>query len=141
MVATKAVHASNALVASTLPASPTALFVGGTSGIGQSTLEAFAATTQSPFIIVVGRSKNAGEAILKNLRESVNPKGRYEFISSPDLSLLAEVDRVCGDIKELLEPGRSLDFICLTIGFLAFSRIGKLPNCFSTQNYGAFQPS
>ncbi|KAL9635331.1 MAG: hypothetical protein Q9164_003526 [Protoblastenia rupestris] len=117
MVAITAIRASNSRISSTFPPSPTALFVGATSGIGQSTVEAFAATTQSPIIYLVGRSKTAGESIVNELKSRVNPAGEYEFISA-DCTLISEVDRVCEYVKGKVNG--KLDFICLTCGYLSF---------------------
>ena len=117
MVAISAVRASNAKISSTFPPSPTALFVGATSGIGQATLEAFAANTQSPIIYFVGRSKAAGESIARDVKQRINPRGTYEFIQA-DCALIAEVDRVCDYVKE--KVGAKLDFLCLSCGYLSF---------------------
>ncbi|KAL9125992.1 MAG: hypothetical protein Q9217_004887 [Psora testacea] len=117
MVGIAAVRASNARISSTLAPSPTALFVGATSGIGQSTLEAFAANTQSPTIYIVGRSKTAAEIIIDELKGMINPAGKYEFIAA-DCTLISEVDRVCQYVKEKVNG--KLDFMCLSCGYLSF---------------------
>ncbi|KAL9100924.1 MAG: hypothetical protein Q9163_003760 [Psora crenata] len=117
MVAIAAVRASNALISTSLSPSPTALFVGATSGIGQSTLEAFAANTQTPTVFIVGRSKSAGESIVNNLKGNINPGGKYEFIPA-DCTLISEVDRVCDYVKDKVNG--QLDFVCLSCGYLSF---------------------
>ena len=120
MVSIKAVRASNALVSSTLPPSPTALFVGASNGIGKATLEAFAANTQSPTIYFVGRSKTAGEKLLEDLKARINAKGQYEFIVA-DCTLLGEVDRVSEIVKGKLEAQeKGLGYLFLSCGYLSF---------------------
>lgn len=53
-----AVRAANAAALSSLKSVPVALFVGGTSGIGQATAEAFARHTQgNAHIIICGRNR------------------------------------------------------------------------------------
>ena len=126
MVSAKVVRASNALIPSTLPSSPAALFVGGTNGIGRATLKAFAAYTRFPTIFVVGRSQKAAEELLCELRTKINPEGTYEVLIA-DCALLSEVDRVCEIVKGKLEAqGKELDYLSLSCGFLSFGgRDGK----------------
>ena len=82
---------SNALISTTFP-SLTALFVGATSGIGESTLKCFVKNANTPTIYFVGRSEKAGERIVREL-EGLNAGGRYEFIQA-DVGLLGVVDGV-----------------------------------------------
>ncbi len=126
MVPLPAIRASNASIKSHLP-NPTALFVGGTSGIGLSTLEHLALNTTAPTIYLVGRSEAAGARIVEDLKTNINPAGTYEFIAA-DCTLLANVDRVCAEVKERLR-GRKLDIIVLSCGYLSFGgREGAYPS-------------
>ncbi|KAJ4357401.1 uncharacterized protein N0V89_001976 [Didymosphaeria variabile] len=93
MVALTAIKASNA----TLPTRLTAVFVGGTSGIGLYTLLALARHCANPTIYFIGRSQTAADRILIDLR-TLNPKGTYKFIPS-DVALIKNVDAVCEQIK------------------------------------------
>ena len=135
MVSAKAVRASNALISSTLPPSPTALFVGATNGIGRATLGKFAENTQSPTVFFVGRSQSAAEELLAELKTKINPQGTYEFLIA-DCTLLGEVDRVCEIVKGKLEAqGKALEYLCLSCGYLSFGgRDGEFPTEYCALN-------
>lgn len=100
MVALDKIHHSNTLLATSLPSSPVAVFVGGTKGIGAHALRAFAkhTSTLAPRIYVVARSQAAGDAIVGECQK-LCPTGTLRFIQA-DASLMREVDRVCGEIAQ-----------------------------------------
>ena len=108
MVTLEQMRASNARIPECLPAGLVAVFVGGTSGIGETTMKQFAKHTVQPCIYFVGRSERAAARILLELR-SLNPAGRYFFIRA-DLSLLRNVDDVCREIQNR-EPLINLLFL------------------------------
>lgn len=114
MVKLSLVQASNANIKATFP-SPTALFVGATSGIGESALKSFVKDSEKPTIYLVGRSQSAAAGIIEVLKTS-NAGGTYNYIQS-DVSLLANVDTVCDQIKS---KEKKLDLIVLSPGFLTF---------------------
>lgn len=97
MVSLSEVEHSNSSVASTLPSGLVAVFAGATAGIGETALKAFAKYTVKPKIYFIGRSREAGDRLLKELNV-INSEGAYEFVQA-DMSLLANVDKVCQDIK------------------------------------------
>lgn len=97
MVTLSDVQASNTRISSSLPVGLVAVFVGGTSGIGEFTLKKFAQYALKPRVYFIGRSQEAGDRILAECEE-LNPDGEFTFIKA-DLSLLAVVDEVCRDIK------------------------------------------
>ncbi|OWP03517.1 hypothetical protein B2J93_7535 [Marssonina coronariae] len=96
MVALNLVAASNARLRELEPGC-VALFVGGTSGIGEFTLEAFAQHTVSPRRYLVGRSETAADRVIKEC-EGLNKNGKVEFVRA-DVSELAEVDRAGKEIQ------------------------------------------
>ncbi|KAI0453593.1 putative short-chain dehydrogenases/reductase [Xylaria acuta] len=100
MVALSDIIASNECIPSALPPGLVAVFVGGTSGVGEYTLKASARYARAPKVIVVGRSQEAADRILDECRR-LNPDGHFEFIRA-DVSLLKNVDDVCRQIKEKL---------------------------------------
>lgn len=99
---------------------PVAVFVGGTSGIGENAAKKLAQFTDQPTIYIVGRNEAAGTRIVQEMKES-NPKGSYEFIRC-DASQLHEVDKV---FKDLQAREKKIDLLFLTIGGIAFSKKGK----------------
>ncbi|UPL03525.1 hypothetical protein LCI18_014459 [Fusarium solani-melongenae] len=99
MVSLQIIQQSNARLA-TLPKGLVALFIGATSGIGQSTLEQFAQHASAPRIYTVARPQTVAShgQLLSSLREA-NPDGIYNLITA-DVSLISEVDRVVSAIKQ-----------------------------------------
>ena len=98
MVSLEAVKASNVCLPETLPPNLVAVFVGGTSGIGEFTLRKFAQYAKQPKAYIVGRSQAAADRIIEDLKK-VNPGGEYSFIKS-DVSLMKNVDTVCEEIRK-----------------------------------------
>ncbi|KAH6658940.1 hydrogenase/reductase-like protein [Truncatella angustata] len=96
MVSLQLIRASNQQIATALPAKLIAVFVGGTSGIGETSLKQFAKHAKAPRIYFVGRSDEAAGRIKREL-QSLNPDGDYIFVKC-DASLLRNVDIVCRDI-------------------------------------------
>ncbi|KAH7384988.1 hypothetical protein BKA64DRAFT_681908 [Cadophora sp. MPI-SDFR-AT-0126] len=110
MVALDIVHASNARLRELGPGL-VALFVGGTSGIGEFTLKAFVKHSDSPRVYLVGRSETAADRIMKEC-EGLNKDANISFIKA-DVSELAEVDRAC---KAIQEKEKSINLIFQTPG-------------------------
>lgn len=113
MVSLDIVRKANASLGSRLP-KPVALFVGGTSGIGRSTLRQLALNTNAPTAYVVGRSESNAKPLLKELRQ-LNPLGSYNFIEA-DVSLISNVDKACESIKQ---HEKALDLLFMTPGGLS----------------------
>ncbi|KAF1973098.1 hypothetical protein BU23DRAFT_143159 [Bimuria novae-zelandiae CBS 107.79] len=80
-----------------LPSHLTAVFVGGTSGIGLYTLLALAQHCAHLTIYLIGRSQSSASSILAQLH-IINPAGVYTFLQS-DVSLMTNVDAVCAQIR------------------------------------------
>ncbi|RYP43197.1 hypothetical protein DL770_011779 [Monosporascus sp. CRB-9-2] len=116
MVSLQIIQQSNALVGS-LPQGLVALFIGATTGIGQSTLEHFAQQASSPRIYTVARPAAAAshESLLASLRQS-RPEGTYNLITA-DVSLVSEVDKV---VKAVKAQEKKLDILFLSAGFMPF---------------------
>ncbi|KAL2817056.1 hypothetical protein BDW59DRAFT_152878 [Aspergillus cavernicola] len=109
MVSLKTVQASNAGLRA-LP-NLTALFVGGTSGIGQSTLRQLARHTDSPTAYIIGRNQARAKPFLSELQQ-LSPKGKFHFIEA-DVSLARNVDLAC---KQILAQEKHLNFLFMTPG-------------------------
>jgi NAD(P)-dependent dehydrogenase (short-subunit alcohol dehydrogenase family) len=97
MVALDFVKASNASIPQNLPSDLVAVFVGGTSGVGEATLTLFTKSTRRPRIYIVGRSRDAAERIITKCRID-NSEGSYSFIQK-DLDLMSNVEEVCEEIS------------------------------------------
>jgi NADP-dependent 3-hydroxy acid dehydrogenase YdfG len=119
MVTLSEVHASNAQIATALPAGLVAVFVGGTNGIGEATLLEFARHARQPRVYFVGRSQEAGDRIAAECRD-LNPDGEFIFIKA-DLSLMRNVDDVCQKIKS---KENAINLLFLSCG-VAMTGIGS----------------
>lgn len=117
MVSLSQIQASNALISSTFPTRLVALFVGGTSGIGEATLKKFAQYSQQPRAYFVGRSQDAADRIVADCKV-LNPSGEYIFMKS-DVSLIRVVDEVC---KEVIAKEKCLNLLFLSQGVLTMDR-------------------
>lgn len=110
MVALPVVRASNTTLVQSHPL--VAVFVGGTSGIGEYTIRALAATHgdqgKGLRIYIVGRNAAAAEQTIAYCR-SVCSRGQFLFVKADDLSLLKDVDRVCAEIIRLEEKESALN--------------------------------
>lgn len=113
MVSLDIVRKFNGSLSSRLPR-PVALFVGGTSGIGRSTLRQLALNANAPTAYIVGRSESNARPLLKELGQ-LNPLGSFKFIEA-DVSLIRNVDKICEGIKT---REKSLDLLFMTPGGLS----------------------
>ncbi|KIK51517.1 hypothetical protein GYMLUDRAFT_50529 [Collybiopsis luxurians FD-317 M1] len=97
---------------------PVAVFVGGTSGIGQGMAEAFAQHTKgNAHIILVGRNRTAAESIISKFPRPTLPSAKHEFIAS-DVSLMKNVQVTT---KELLTHAPKINYLVLSAGILNMS--------------------
>ncbi|KAK1242060.1 hypothetical protein MKX07_000046 [Trichoderma sp. CBMAI-0711] len=116
MVSYKEIQASNALI-NDATAPRVSVFVGGTSGVGKFTIRALASTGASVKIYLVGRksSEEPTRAFIQEL-STINPKAHIIWTEG-EVSLLADVKRVCEGIKEK-EP--RVDLLFLSAGYAPF---------------------
>jgi len=93
---------------------PVAIFVGGTSGIGQGMAEVFSRHTGgNAHIIIVGRDKSKANAIINSLPKSTTGGGStYEFVLC-DVSLMKNV-QACTD--SLVQRLPKINFLVLSTG-------------------------
>lgn len=113
MVSLDIVRKANATLGTRLP-KPVALFVGGSSGIGRSTLRQLALNTKAPTAYIVGRNERNAKPMLEELHQ-LNPLGTYNFIEA-DVSLISNVDKACESIKQ---HEKALDLLFMTPGGLS----------------------
>jgi NAD(P)-dependent dehydrogenase (short-subunit alcohol dehydrogenase family) len=107
MVLDSVISASNARLPNTL----VAVFVGGTSGIGEYTLKSFARHCPNPRAYFIGRSQPSADRIVSELKK-LNPKGTYTFIKS-DVGEIKNVDAVCAQIRS---KEQSINMLVLSQG-------------------------
>ena len=113
MVSLTEVQSSNSRIASTLPSGLVAVFVGATSGVGETSLKQFAKHTRQSRVYFVGRSQEAGDRIAAECK-SLNSEGEYIFIQA-DVSLIRTVDDICRDIKS---KEKAVNLLFLSTGSL-----------------------
>jgi len=118
-----------------------AVFVGGTSGIGEYSVLALARTHGTSGkglrVYIVGRNERAAERTFEECRR-VCPSGNFEFVKANDLALMKDVDDVCARLikaEETASGKAKIDILVMTQAYLAFEpRNGK--SCsFLLENY------
>jgi len=119
MVSLSSVQTSNSLIATTLPPSLVAVFVGATSGIGEISLKKFAKYASKPKAYFIGRSEEAGDRIAAECKK-LNPDGEYIFIKA-DVSLIKNVDKVCDNLKK---KEKAINILFLSAGAVHLDRSG-----------------
>ncbi|KAI0912847.1 hypothetical protein F4823DRAFT_138569 [Ustulina deusta] len=97
MVSLQAIRESNARIATSLPSGLVAVFVGATSGIGETTLRHLVKRARQPRIYFLGRRETEGTRVQAELKK-LNPEGEYHYLRY-DVSLLANVDEACRHIQ------------------------------------------
>jgi len=100
MVSLETARAVNAALVKSRPI--TAVFVGGTSGIGEYTIRALAAHhgTDGPGlrVYIVGRNAESAANIIADCSK-LCPNGDFGFVKTTDLSLLSDVDSCCEELQ------------------------------------------
>ena len=115
MVALAAARAANAAFSPSY--FPVAVFVGGTSGIGRATAEAFARYTKgNAHIVIVGRNKAAADEIIASFPKPTQPEAKHEFVQS-DLFLMRNVQATAALLRARLPK---INFLVLSAGLFNF---------------------
>ncbi|KAJ7022555.1 hypothetical protein C8F04DRAFT_1223860 [Mycena alexandri] len=100
---------------------PVAVFVGGTSGVGQGMVEAFARSVHGrAHIIIVGRNGYAAADIIARLPRPDEDGWKHEFVSC-DASLMANVRALCAEIRAKV---KRINFLVITTGYSSMVNIG-----------------
>ncbi|EIN08969.1 NAD(P)-binding protein [Punctularia strigosozonata HHB-11173 SS5] len=103
---------------------PVALFVGGTSGIGQGTVEAFARHTHgNAHILICGRNKEAAEKIFAKFPKPTSPDAKREFVQC-DVTLMKNVHSVTQDLVSRLPK---LNYLVITTGIFSLNGLDETP--------------
>ena len=94
---------------------PIAVFVGGTSGIGQATAETLAKITQgNAHIFIIGRNRAAAEATIARFPKPTSSDSMHEFIEC-DVTLMKNVEKAT---QQLLARIPRLNFLVLSSAIL-----------------------
>lgn len=105
-----------------------AVFIGGTSGIGEYSAQALAAQyagKKAPLrMYIVGRSLPSAERIIAECTKTCST-GTFEFVQADDLTSIRDTDKVCRDITQLEEQrcqsdSPRIDVLIMTQGQLHF---------------------
>ena len=125
MVKLQAIRAENSKLVNSQ--SHVAVFVGGTSGIGEFTLRALVSSHLAKgnglCIYIVGRNAEAAKKIISDCTAKC-PEGQYRFVQAMDLSLLQNVDKVAAEIIQHQQQnisdssGPRVDMLFMTQGGL-----------------------
>jgi NAD(P)-dependent dehydrogenase (short-subunit alcohol dehydrogenase family) len=99
-----------------------AVFVGGTSGLGETAARQFAASADRPKIYLLGRNETAAERTIGELSQ-INPGGTCNFLKV-DASLLGNIDAVC---EQIGQKEHHINLLVLSQGYLSldWKRQGK----------------
>ena len=81
-----------------------AVFVGGTSGIGENTIRELAtvhgASGPGLRVYIVGRNEQAADETIAFCRR-ICPPGQFVFVRCKDLTLIKDVDKTCNELVRL----------------------------------------
>ena len=114
-----AIRASNAAFKHSSTSLPVAVFVGGTSGIGQGMAEVFASNTKgNSHIVIVGRSRDAAEKILASMpKPEQGIAASREFVQC-DATLMKNVAAAAQDI---LGRHQKINYLVMSPGIMTLA--------------------
>lgn len=96
---------------------PVALFVGGTSGIGRGTVQAFAKHTKgNAHIIICGRNRASAEELIASFPKPTSAEAKHEFLEC-DVTRMKNVQAAT---QSLLERLPKLNYLAITCGIFTF---------------------
>ncbi len=113
MVSLDVVEASNKRIRTDVPPGLVAIFVGGTNGVGETTVRQFAKHAAQPRVYIIGRSEVAGDRIVSECKE-LNREGTFLFIKG-EIGLMRNVDEICSQITD---KEKVINLLFLTVGTL-----------------------
>jgi NAD(P)-dependent dehydrogenase (short-subunit alcohol dehydrogenase family) len=114
----KSLCSANLSAAAALKGTPVAVFVGGTSGIGQGMAEAFGRYTNGKaHIVIVGRNKEAADSILSRIPKPTSAEWSHEFVQC-DISRMKNVQKAS---EEILAKHPKINFLVQSAGIMTTS--------------------
>ena len=102
---------------------PIAAFVGGTNGIGLSTLQALLKHTSSPTVYLVGRDSSRLNSLISEV-QPLNTSATIIPIVANDLTLVRNAQKAA---KEIASQAPRLDILVMSPGYLTFSSASFSP--------------
>ena len=99
------------------------VFAGGTSGIGEATVRAFAAHSEHARFYLIGRNESAAAIIIADC-QSLSPTSKFTFLQQ-DLALLQDVDKVSARLIDLEDH---VDLLVMSMGYLSTKGRNGTPN-------------
>ncbi|VUC31642.1 unnamed protein product [Clonostachys rosea] len=111
------IASSNNEISTSFPHGLVAVFVGGTSGVGEYTVKAFAKNAINSRVYIVGRSQESADRIIQECMQ-VSSGSTFQFIQA-DVSALRGVDSVCDDIKS---KETAINLLFLSQGSMGFNK-------------------
>jgi len=117
MVSLSTVLSHNTHAATSPPTNLTCVFIGGTGGIGLSTLHRLASILRSSTFHVLGRSSTRFDSTQRPQLESLDRGNRFVFWET-EVTLLAQVDATC---KGICAREEKVDVLFLSAGMLPFN--------------------
>jgi NAD(P)-dependent dehydrogenase (short-subunit alcohol dehydrogenase family) len=118
MSAFKSLCSANVAAAAALKGTPVAVFVGGTSGIGQGMAEAFGRYTEGKaHIVIVGRNKESADSILARIPKPTSAEWSHEFVQC-DVTRMKNVQKAS---QEILARHPKINFLIQSPGIMTTS--------------------
>ena len=112
MPSLSSIRITNAAFSHLASPAPVAIFIGGTSGIGEAMARAFAAHTKgNSNIVIVGRNKDAAEAIISSLP---NPKALSRDFIQCDVTLMKNVQTTA---QTIISKYPKINYLVLSTGY------------------------
>jgi short-subunit dehydrogenase len=111
------VASSNNKISTTFSHGLVAVFVGGTSGVGEYTVKAFAKYSINSRVYIVGRSRESADRIIQECSH-VSSGSTFQFIQA-DVSALRGVNSVCDEIKN---KETTINLLFLSQGSMGFNK-------------------
>ena len=117
-VPTSEIITSNQSLSTSSSPNPTAVFVGGTSGIGLGALQALLKHTARPTVYIVGRSLAKLDTLITSLKAEFNKTATLIPIHAADLTFVKDAEQAAAEIASQTQR---VDLLILSPGYVTFT--------------------